>query len=469
MSELTELTLNDASERLDNRSVSVVELVQATLDRIEQTEPIIHAYVHVLKEEALAAAKEADREIATNGRRGPLHGLPLAVKDNMHMKGVPTEAGSKLLAGFIAQEDATPVRLLREAGAIIIGKTVCHEFAYGVNEPPTRSPWDSRCYPGGSSAGSAVSVSVRSAFGTLGSDTGGSIRIPAFTNGIVGLKPTYGRVSGYGVIPLAWSLDHVGPLTRTVTDCALIFQAIARVGAHAPASADQPVPDCTAGIEAGVHGLRIGVERDYFFYKGVSDDVRAAVEEVIVEYEQQGAIIVDVEIPEIAAATDLLNTILLVEASTYHQKYLRTQGDSYDPATRALLELGELIPATHYVTAQRGRAAIKKAMAALFHREALDALLAPTIPLTTTPLDELHIPRADYPAETPMQSYVHHTFAANIVGQPAINVPCGLSTDGLPIGFQLAGRPFDEAMLFRIGRAYERATEWTQLKPPLGN
>jgi aspartyl-tRNA(Asn)/glutamyl-tRNA(Gln) amidotransferase subunit A len=467
MNELTELTICEAAKLLSTRSISSVELVEATLKKIEETDPIVHAYTRVLAEDARKAALQADQDIIRGNQRGILHGIPIAVKDNIYTKGIPTEAGSKVMAGFIPEYDATVVQRLSVEGAILIGKTICHEFAVGVNEPPTRNPYNLACYPGGSSAGSGVSVAVRSAYGSIGSDTGGSIRIPATMVGIVGLKPTYGRVSGYGVFPLAWSLDHVGPLTRTVEDCALLLQAIAGYDPNDPFSIDQPVQDFRADLQSGVKGIRIGVERSYFFYDGVIDDVRTAVESVIAEYEQQGAEIVDVSIPELNFTVETLLTIMLSEAGAYHQGKLKEHSFEYDPATRNMLEVGQLIPATHYLTAQRARSKFREAMANTFKTNRLDAMLWPTIPLPTVPLNELALERQDKAGETPMQSYIHHTFSANLTGQPAISVPCGFTRTGLPIGFQLIGRPFDEASLFRIAQAYEQTNSWAKVIPSL--
>ena len=257
------------------------------------TDPVVHAYVMVLAERARRAAYQADREFAQGRCRGPLHGIPVAVKDICYMRDLPTEAGSRVLTGFVPGYDATVVRRLEDAGAVIVGKTMTHEFAYGVNTPPTRTPWNLECYPGGSSVGSAVAVTVGSAFAAIGTDTGGSIRNPAAINGIVGLKPTYGRVSRSGVVSLGTSLDHVGPLTRTVEDCALVLQAIA---GHDPAdvgSVNEPVPDFRSDLETGVRGLVIGVERAHFFYDGVTDDTRQAVEAVLETLQGLGATIVD--------------------------------------------------------------------------------------------------------------------------------------------------------------------------------
>jgi aspartyl-tRNA(Asn)/glutamyl-tRNA(Gln) amidotransferase subunit A len=244
-----------------------------------------------------------------------------------------------------------------------------------------------------------------------------------------------------------------------------VLQAIAGHDPQDPASIDRPVPDYCAEIEVGVRGLRIGVERDYYLYEGVTDDVRAAVEDVIADYEQQGATVVEVSIPELAFTVETLLTIMLSEASTYHRQFLRRRGADYDPATRAMLELGELVPATHYLTAQRARSLFRNAIRRLFQEYHLDAMLGPTIPLPTAPLEALFTMRQDGIGETPMGSYIHHTFSANLTGQPAISVPCGLSRAGLPIGFQLMGRPFAEATLLRLARAYERNHTWHALYP----
>jgi aspartyl-tRNA(Asn)/glutamyl-tRNA(Gln) amidotransferase subunit A len=463
--ELTQLSITKASDLLHRRSISSVELTDATLQRIEVTDPVVHAYVMVLSERARRSAYQADREFARGYWRGPLHGIPVAVKDICYMRELPTEAGSRVLTGFVPDYDATVVRRLEEAGAIIVGKTVTHEFAYGVNTPSTRTPWNLECYPGGSSAGSAVAVTVGSAFAAIGTDTGGSIRNPAAINGIVGLKPTYGRVSRAGVVPLGTSLDHVGPLTRTVEDCALVLQAIS---GHDPADAssvDEPVPHFTSDLETGVQDLVIGVERAHFFYDGVTEDTRRAVEAVLQTLQALGATIVDVDLPELAWSPEVLMTILAAEASTFHRRWLRERPEDYDPTTRRALELGEFIPATHYLLAQRARALLRHRMANLFSAHRLDALLSPTLPMPTVPLQDRFAERPDFPGESPAVSSVHHTFSANLTGQPALSVPCGFSSTHLPIGFQLLGRPFGEVTLFRVARAYEREHVWSTMRP----
>jgi aspartyl-tRNA(Asn)/glutamyl-tRNA(Gln) amidotransferase subunit A len=460
MKELTRLSIIEASDALRRREISSVELTEATLRRIAATEPVVHAYALVLAERARRSGYQADREIAQDRFRGPLHGVPIAVKDICYMRDLPNEAGSRALAGFVPGYDATVVRLLEDAGAVIVGKTVTHEFAYGVNTPPTRTPWNLECYPGGSSSGSGVSVTVGSAFGAIGTDTGGSIRIPAAINGIVGLKPTYGRVSRYGVVPLGTSLDHVGPLTRTIEDCAVVLQAIACYDAADGGSVNAPVPDYRSDLEDGVAGLVIGVERPHFFYDGVTPDVRRAVEAVLATLQGLGARIVEVELPELSWSPEVLMTIMAAEASTFHRHRLRERPDDYDLATRRSLEMGEFIPATHYLTAQRARSLLRNRMKNLFAAHGLHALLSPTMPVTTVPFPELFAEREDYLGESPILSMIHHSFSANLTGQPALCAPCGLAGNGLPIGYQLLGRAFDEATLFRIARAYERETSW---------
>jgi len=467
LNDITALTMSDAGRLVHQRSVSAAELVEATLIKVEETEPAVHAYAAVLADSARNAAALADSELARGHWRGPLHGVPVAIKDLCYTKDAPTEAGSKVLAGYVPPYDATVVTRLREAGAVIVGKTVTHEFAWGVNVPPTRNPWCLTCYPGGSSAGSGVAVSVRSAFGAIGTDTGGSIRIPAAVNGIVGLKPTFGRVSRYGIVPMSASLDHAGPLTRTVEDCAVMLQAIAGYDPFDSSSIDHPVPDYTSEIEAGARGLVIGVERSHSFYPTVTPDIRGAVEDVIKQLEGQGARIVEVELPELAVMPVVGLTILLPDTSAFHRRWLRERSADYDPATRLLLELGELVPATHYVTALRARSLLRNSMRNLFVSHHLDALLAPTLPIPAWPIDQLSLSMRSEADETPMAAYVHHSFSANITGQPALTAPCGFTNDGLPIGFQLLGRPFDERTLFRLARAYERTVSWHAMAPEL--
>lgn len=463
MKGLAELTVIEASELIGSREVSCGELVEALLERIEETEPVVRAYALILEETARKVARERDEELSRGICRGPLHGIPVGVKDICYTRGIPTEGGSRALRGYVPTYDATVVGRLDAAGAVLLGKTATHEFAWGVNDPPTMHPWQADCYPGGSSTGSGVAVATRSAMAAIGTDTGGSIRIPASVNGIVGLKPTFGRVSSHGVMKVAHSLDHVGPLTRTVSDCAVVLQAIAGFDANDATTIHEPVPDYLASIEAGVAGMRIGVEREHYFYSGVTNDVRVAVNDVIAHLASQGAEIVEVEVPEFAVMATVLLTILFPEASSYHRELLRERGRDYDAATRQMASLGDLVPGSHYVTALRARVVLQRAVRAVFESNGLHAMIWPTIPGTTVPKDRLN--RAEEDGATPMNRFIHHTFTANVLGLPAMSTPCGRSRDGLPIGFDLIGRPFEEATIFRIARTYERAHRWHEDRP----
>jgi aspartyl-tRNA(Asn)/glutamyl-tRNA(Gln) amidotransferase subunit A len=464
MTELVDLTIAQAGAALRRGDLSCIDLTEATLRRIEVTEPRIHAYVHVYTEQARTAARQCDRELAGGRWRGPLHGIPLAIKDLLYTTDAPTEAGSAAMEGFVPAYDAAIVERLRAAGAVIVGKTVTHELAYGVNVPPTRSPWGTDHYPGGSSAGSGAAVAARSAFGAIGTDTGGSIREPASLNNLVGLKPTFGRVSRYGIVPLSHSLDHAGPMTRTVVDNALFLGAIAGHDPRDAGSIDQPAPDYLAGIDGGIRGARIGVERAFFFGASLWPEVRSAVEAVIAELADAGAEIVDVSLPELNVVGAVGLTILLADASAEHRTLLRARGHRLDPATRIMLELGELVPATHYVQALRARALLQRLTRRLYEAHGLDALISPTLPTTTVPIETMSAPTES--GDDPMTAAIDGTWPANVCGLPALTVPCGFSGEGFPIGVQFLGRPFGEQMLYRMARAYERNHDWVERKPP---
>lgn len=458
MSDLDALTIAEAARRLQRRELSATELTEATLARLDATEPLVHAYVHVLREEALAAARHAD----ARSPRGPLHGIPVGIKDVLATREAPTAAGSRLLAGHTTGRDAEVVRRLREAGAVIAGKHVTHEFACGQDIPPTRNPWDLRHYPGGSSAGGGVSVSVGSCLAALGTDAGGSVRKPAAVTATVGLKPTHGRVSGRGTIRAASapSLDHVGTFTRTVQDAALLLQVLAGFDPEDRRTIDEPVPDYSADLDRGVGGLRLGVAPGYFAGRELDPEVGALVEQAFRELERLGARLVTVELPTFRLALPAGFTILMVEAAQPHRRWLAERPDEYTDGTRRLLELGLLLPAAHLQAAHRARAAMREDVRAAFRAARLDALLTPTLPITSMPLDAMVVER-DLPRLIP------YTLPWNLTGQPALSVPCGFTRAGLPAGLQVVGRPFDEAMIFRIGHAYQQATAWHRQQPSL--
>ncbi|MCY4061551.1 MAG: amidase [Chloroflexi bacterium] len=464
---LTNLSISEAAAALRRRETTAVALTQATLARIKETEPTVQAYATVTVERALESAERADRELAAGRDRGLLQGIPIGVKDNCYTKGILTEVGSKAMEGFVPDYDSTVVSKLYAAGAVLIGKTRCHEWSCGGSEPPTRSAWDRDRFPGGSSIGSGVAVSARSAFGAIGTDTGGSIRIPATLNNLVGMKATYGRVSAYGVAPLAWSLDHVGPLTRTARDNAIMLGAMAGHDPNDANSARVDVPDFLTDIDGGLQGMRIGIDRDYFLYPGVVDSVRAVTEAVIDQLAAMGAKIVEVNLPELEMTRETLMTIRMVESASYHRHRIREQGHLYSPGTRATLQMGEVILATQYVAALRARERFRRAMKNLFRRESLHAQISPTIPVSAPLLEDVWKPRADMEnGETPTDGFVHHVYPANLSGQPAISAPGGFTPEGLPVGYQLMGRPFDEATLYRIAYAYERTQNWHERQPP---
>jgi aspartyl-tRNA(Asn)/glutamyl-tRNA(Gln) amidotransferase subunit A len=468
------LSIGQAAQRISAGNLSPVELTRSVLERIQETEDRVHAYVTVLADSALQAARAAEAEIGRGEYRGPLHGVPVAIKDLYHMAGTPTGAGSHVLDGVVPSADATVTERLRVAGAVIVGKTVTHEFAYGQNIPATRNPWDLDRTPGGSSAGSGAAVASGACLAAMGTDTGGSIRMPAAVDGVVGLKPTYGLVSRHGVVPLSWSLDHCGPLTRTVEDAALMLQAVAAHDARDPASAKVPVGDYSAGLHAGVRGLRLGVPTNYYFdriHRAVCD----AFERAVGVLTDLGAVRVDITLPLVETAVPIGIGILMPEASSIHQQWLRQQPEQYDDGTRRMLEAGELHLATDYLQAQRARTALKDAFKATFQQHNLDALLTPTEPTTATRIDQVDVDFGDFGKEPFFSAFVRHTIPFNVTGQPALSVPCGFSEDteggrigaDLPIGLQIAGKPFDEATILRIGSAYQAATNWHTRRPPL--
>jgi aspartyl-tRNA(Asn)/glutamyl-tRNA(Gln) amidotransferase subunit A len=468
-SDLAALTLADAAARLAARDTTSLALTESVLAQIDATEPTVHAYTRVYADAALDTARSLDAELEGGRRRGPLHGIPIAVKDLCHVAGWPTEAGSRVLAGEIAAEDSTVVHRLRAAGAVIVGKTHTPEFAWTHSPIPTRNPWGDDHYPGGSSAGSAVAVAARSAFGAVGTDTGGSIRIPAALSGVVGLKPTFGRVSRAGVIAMSSTLDHVGPLTRTAEDAALMLQAMAGHDPLDPTSARVAVPEYRRALTGDVTGLRLGVERSYFWYERVTDEVAAAAERAIDELAGRGAKIVEIELPELAYAPDIAVPIVLAETSAYHRRWLRERGDLYHPATRFMLTLGELLPATAYLHAHKARERLRTLVREAFEDHRLDALVAPALPGTSLPVADVESSDGGLTetADHPFGTFVHHSFPGNLTGQPTVTVPCGLSSAGLPVGLQIMARPFDEAMALRIGDAYQQMTDWHRLAPPL--
>ncbi|MGY1749341.1 amidase [Modestobacter sp. SYSU DS0511] len=450
------LSLTEAAEEITAGRLSPVELTDSVLARLEATEPVIGAFAHVCADTAREEAAAAEREIAAGRRRGPLHGIPLGVKDLYDTAGVPTTASSKVREGHVPDTDAVAVQQLRAAGMVMVGKTHTHEFAYGGRTHTTRNPWDSSRIPGGSSGGSGAAIAAGSCLVGLGTDTAGSIRIPANLCGTVGLKPTYGRTSRRGVASLSWSLDHVGPLTRTVSDAALVLDAIAGHDPLDPASVDVPVPGYTAGLDEGVAGLRIGVPSNFFF-DHVEEEVERSVRTAVDVLVGLGAQVHEVEIPYPDQVMAAEWAIVLPEAAAYHQEMLREKADLYRPETRMSLEVGELVLATDYIKALRVRTLMQRAWAQLFTD--VDVVVAPVQPFPAPEVDAMEVTWGDGTTEAVDLAMVRLTAPADLTGLPALAVPTGFDAAGLPLGMQLMGRPFDEGTLLAAGAAYEAATD----------
>jgi aspartyl-tRNA(Asn)/glutamyl-tRNA(Gln) amidotransferase subunit A len=452
-------TIRELGERYRKRELSPVEVTRMLLARIEKLDPILHAFVTLTPDRALADARAAE-ELLRRGDDRPLLGIPVGHKDIYLTRGIRTTGGSALLADWIPDEESTCGRRWQDAGTVLLGKLITHEFAFGIQFPghrfpPARNPWNLDHIPGGSSSGSGAALAAGLLHGATGSDTGGSIRGPAAFCGLVGLKPTYGRASRAGVLTLSWTLDHTGPLARTVEDCALLMQPLAGHDPLDPASSHAPVEDYTAGLGRGVRGLRVGVVRNYFF-EGVDPEVERAFEEAMATLRRLGAEVHDVQIPSLAATHSFL-LIMLAEAYAYHERDLREHPELYGDVLRERLLAGALVTGAEYVQAQRIRRGICQETAAVLRD--VDVLATPTTPKPATLFAQAHDPEFGFPRSN-MPPF-------NITGSPALALPCGFSASGLPLSLQLAGRPFDEATVLRVGHAYEQATRWHTRRPPV--
>lgn len=466
--DLLNRTLTEKAELIATGALSPVELMEATLRRSEAISDT-HAYISLYPDQAMEVARASETMIAAGHRVGPLHGIPIALKDNIDVAGQVTTAGSKILADHRPAADASVVRRLRAAGAIIVGKTNMHEFAWGGTSAnphfgSVTNPWDSTRMPGGSSGGSGVAVAARACSGALGTDTGGSIRVPAALNGVTGLRPTVGRVSNAGVVPLAWSMDTVGPLARTAEDCAVIFTALAGFDADDAGSIDRGTVDYCRGIGDGVSGLRVGLIQGYSLFH-LQPAVDKAVREAIEVLTSAGAHTADVVVPDIEGNISAQLTVESVEPSTYHQRWLRERPEDYGDDVRLLLEAGELLSGTQYLQAQRYRALLRQQVLAAL--SGVDILLCPTVPFTATRHGESTVEIDPGKPEDMLSAIMQFTGLPSLTGLPAVSVPCGFDADGLPIGVQLIGRPFDEATLLRVSAAFQAVTTHHEQVPPL--
>lgn len=457
-------TMTDAMARLQRREVSAVELLQTAVQRIRDTETTLHSWVEVYEQEALAQAVVADRRRAHSASPPPLLGIPVAIKDIFDIAGKPTRCNSTLRDTCeVAARDSAPVHALRRAGAIMLGKTVTQEFAAGVISTPARNPWNPERIPGGSSGGSAASVAADTSLGALGSDTGGSIRIPASVTGTVGLKPTYGRLGMKGTFPLSPSLDTVGPIAGTVAGAAALYLALA----HRTQEIGETVTrlDEAAGAPS-LKGKRIGVLASYFNER-LQPDVSAAFVEAVEKIRALGAEIVECDWHNARAAASAAMLISRVESAAVHYDALRGQGDSIGDDVRLRFEVGALLPSDVYLHARQARQAVTRSIAAVYSDNHLDAIVAPTLVATAPPVEQPLVTYADGSEEAVGSALTRLTMPWNATGQPVITVPCGFDREHLPIGLSFVGRPDQELDLCSIAHAYEQSAGWFHERPPL--
>ncbi len=461
------LSIEESAAALRSGNLSAVDLANAYLDRIDARNDHLGAYVTVTRDAALAQAERADSALAAGQDRGPLHGIPIAVKDIIDVRGVRTTAGSRVLADNVAGSDSTLTERLDDSGAVLLGKLNLSEFAIGgtIDHPygTPRNPWNTGHSAGGSSSGSGVAVAAGLCVGALGSDTGGSIRGPAAFCGIVGIRPTYGRVTRAGVVPMCWSMDTVGPMTRTVRDCAIMLAAIAGRDDRDTTSSRSPVPDYLASIEDGANGLRVGLPREMFEYEALSAETREAVLRAVAVFEELGASSENMSLPTTEHSGAVFVASADVDAASFHEHWIKTRPDDYDWSTRIRLESALLTPSTAYIKAQKARAKIRRELLDALDR--YDVLVFPTGPVTAPALAASTGGPGGYYQGRSDLGRRRYTSPAALAGLPAISLPCGFSSAGLPIGMQIVGRPFDEATVFRAARAYERAADWPAIAP----
>jgi len=467
MSDPTQWTLVEAADAVKSRKISARELTQACLTRIAALQPKLNCFIRVETEAALAAADAAD---TAKDKSAPLHGVPLAHKDMFYRAGIPCTCGSKIRRDFVPTATATVMARLDAAGAINLGGLNMSEFAFGptghnFHHGPSRNPWNPAHVTGGSSAGSGSAVGGRLVFGAMGSDTGGSIRLPAGICGVVGLKPTTTRVSRYGSMGLSFTLDCLGPLARTARDCARLTAAIAGHDPQDATSAVEPVPDYEAAtIDASAKGLRVGVARNYYG-EDLHAEVGAAHAACVDSFRMLGATIVDVTVPDHDRLSDLQNIVSGTEAATLHATWLRDRPQDYGPQVRARIELGLGTPAVSYLQALQLRPRIlKRVVDAVFSQ--CDVLVVPAMPSLVPTIAETDMGAGQGFAQM-IAGMTRFTRPLNFLGLPGLAMPAGFDSRGLPVGVQLVGRPFSEATLFRAAAAYETATNWTREAPAL--
>ncbi len=468
--DITALSLAEVSARIQARDISCEDVTRAQLERIERIEPQINGYVAVHTEQAMAQARAADALLAAGIDHGPLHGVPIAIKDLFAERGIPSSAGSSILADWRPDEDATAVHRLRQAGAIIIGRANMDEFAFGgttenTHYGVTHNPWDRGRSSGGSSGGSGAVVAARLAYAALGTDTAASIRNPSHFNGVTGIKPSFGRVSRSGVVPLAWTLDHAGPLARSAEDAALVLSAIAGHDARDETTARRTVPDFAANLDVQVTRLRAGIVRGYF-WDPIVPEVAQLNEQAFDVLRGLGMELEDIMLDHTHTLPALFATLLPAEAAAYHQRWIQQgQGSEYGAAILDRLIPGYTIPAMDYVNAQRARAMFAEGVQRALSR--YDVLVLPTVPYTAARLGQVMVQIGDREEEASFLR-TRNLFPFNLTGMPALSVPCGFDSQGLPAGMQIVANVWDEQTTFNVGHAYQQATAWHRRTPDLG-
>jgi len=460
--ELTTLSLVEAAELIRQQAISPLELTQACLKRIERLDAKLISFITVNAEQVLEQARQAGQELIRGQAVGVLHGLPLALKDLFETEGVRTTAGSLFYAKYIPSEDAAVVRKLRQAGALLLGKTNMHEIALGVTSVnphygACRNPWALEHVAGGSSGGSAAALAARFCPGALGTDTGGSIRVPAALCGVVGMKPTFGRVSLRGVLPLSWNLDHAGPMARRVRDVALLLQVMAGYDAREPNSVNVPLEDYSAQLNKGVKGWHIALAEDEYFAP-TEEAVQQAVNQAAVVLQKCGAHVERVAFPGAHQAALANGLLVAADAAAFYAERLRTQPGKFGSDVLQRLKSGAALPLNDYIQARRIQTQMRRQFTEFF--EVYDILLMPTTPVVAPPIEG---PNAVELARL----LTRYTAPFNLTGLPAITVPCGFTKQGLPVGLQMVAKPWAEAQLLRAANAYEQATNWHSTEPAL--
>jgi amidase len=462
--EICLLPLSEVSNMLRERKISSVEVTRMILERIRAIDPRLHSYLTIMEDQALNAAAKADRELAAGRWRGPLHGVPIAVKDLCHTKGVPTTCASRIYRDFRPDANATVVDRLETAGAVLVGKLNLTEFAvawYHSDFPAPINPWDAGLWPGASSSGSGVATAAGLCFGSLGSDTGGSIRLPSASCGIVGMKPTWGRVSRHGVFALGESLDHVGPMTRRVADAALMLGVIAGYDPRDETSLAAPVENYAAAIGRNIGGLRVGIDEGYIS-DGATPEVVAAILEAVRVLERSGARIVKVTVPDVRPCLSSWMTLCASEAAAAHEATYPARAADYNPGMRSFLELGAKVRGQDYAKAQFARERFANRFQELFDQA--DAIACPTMPFASLPVSGMP---PDVNGLNESNVLLRFTAPFDVSRNPTLSQPCGRAEGGPPPSLQLIGRLLGEATLLSLGAAYEAATEWHQQRPPL--